>query len=275
MKTILLVTALAAFGLLPHAVHAQNYSYAGPYKGTDNLLTSEDLQRDVAAASKFLNEKFPGKFVTVFGSSRMGVARYEAGIPQDVVLENRALYKDVYDFALAWQKKHGAKFPILTGAGPGIMQAASEGAKDSGVGKSIGYTTYYGTARDNGGTPDKAFVTGENGKQIIDDGLIFSSVTLREFFMIVHSKAMVFLPGGTGTEWEIFQTLEMIKSGQLDPLPVILVGNKEKNWSSLYARWRDFHGRAMIRENEVTDLIIHVEKASEVIPILEKKLALE
>ncbi|MDQ7049129.1 MAG: hypothetical protein Q9M92_06125 [Enterobacterales bacterium] len=58
---------------------------------------------------------------------------------------------------IKWTKNHAESYPILTGAGPGIMEAGSRGATKAG-GQSIGYTTYYGPSRKaKGGDARKAF----------------------------------------------------------------------------------------------------------------------
>ncbi len=139
-----------------------NASYVGPYVGYENNLTVRQLQSDLRAAYRFKAVKYPGGFVTIFGGSR---------IP-----ESTALYQQVREFARSWTTQYGTKLPILTGAGPGIMEAGSRGAMEAG-GPSIGYTTYYGPATDHG-DPKLAFrryvsIETKQTNDIITDGLIF------------------------------------------------------------------------------------------------------
>ena len=51
-------------------------------------------------------------------------------------------------------------------------------------------------------------MVGCTGQPIVSDGLIFSSVAMRESMMVLHSAAVVIAPGGTGTEWETYQIIE-------------------------------------------------------------------
>jgi predicted Rossmann-fold nucleotide-binding protein len=245
-----------------------NASYTGPYKGVDNKLSVAELSRDLHCAQAFKAGKYPGGFVAIYGSSRIGEA---SKLPDPVLAQQSdALYADVMAFAEAWTRKHGRAYPIMTGAGPGLMEAGSRGALKAG-GPSIGYTTYYDPLPRGDAT--KVFWK-YKGQDLITDGLIFSSVGIREYAMFLHSAAVVVGPGGTGTEWEIFQILEMTKSDQLQPVPIYLVGNKDVHWKSFYDRLDDMIRRGTIRTGEVTKHFVHVEKAVDLVPLLEKRLAL-
>ena len=245
-----------------------NASYTGPYKGVDNKLSVEELSRDLHCAQAFKATKYPGGFVAIYGSSRIGEA---SRLPDPVLArQSEALYADVMAFAEAWTRKHGRVYPIMTGAGPGLMEAGSRGALKAG-GPSIGYTSYYDPPP-RGNAPQVFWKY--KGQDLITDGLIFSSVGIREYAMFLHSAAMVVGPGGTGTEWELFQILEMTKSDQLQPVPIYLIGNKEVHWKSFYDRLDDMVRRGTIRTGEVTRHFVHVEKAVDLVPLLEQRLAL-
>ena len=251
-----------------------NASYTGPYKGAENNLTTDDLLRDLNCAEKFIKHKFPKKFLTIFGSSRIGESNSSGDDAIDQA--NDKIYSDIYKLAYKWTKNNSKMYPILTGAGPGLMEAASRGATDAG-GPSIGYTTYYGPSRAvKGGDPSKAFWKYRPSKgsvqNITSDGLIFTSVSIREYIMIMHSAAMIITPGGTGTEWEIFQTIEQIKSGQLKPVPIYIVGIKKLHWLSFYNRLDDMVKRGTIKRLEVEELITHVENPADVYELLSKDL---
>ena len=268
---VLLCVAVAASGcaaIVTCDSTVPNASWTGPYKGVDNNLSAHDLGRDLMCAERFKNAKYPAGFVTIFGSSRIG-EKSRASDPA-VAKANDELYADVMAFAESWTRKHGKRFPIMTGAGPGLMEAGSRGAM-AGGGPSIGYTTYYDPPPR--GDAHEAFWT-FNGQQLVTDGLIFSSVATREFAMVLHSAAVIITPGGTGTEWETFQVIESIKSGQLTEVPVILLGNKDAHWKSFYARIDDMVRRGTLRLDEVTKVVVHVERASDAVALLERRLAL-
>lgn len=268
----LLACALVLTGCastLPCTSLLPNASYTGPYKGMDNKLSVEDIDRDLRCAQAFKAAKHPAGFVAIYGSSRIG----ESNKLADPVLAQQgdALYADVMAFAEVWTRKHGQRYPIMTGAGPGLMEAGARGALKAG-GPSIGYTTYYDPPPR--GDVNKVFWKYEGKDELITDGLIFSSVGMREYAMFLHSAAIIVGPGGTGTEWEIFQILEMTKSDQLQPVPIYLVGNKDVHWKSFYDRLDDMVRRGTVRAGEVTRHFVHVERAVDLVPLLEGRLAL-
>ncbi|UUT22429.1 LOG family protein [Pseudomonas sp. T8] len=248
--------------------------YAGPYKGVDNNLSSEDMYQDIYCANRFKSEKYVNGFITIYGSSR--IIENNNQTDKKIKEENDKLYKEIKELSFKWTKLYSSIYPIMTGAGPGLMEAGSRGAHEAG-GPSIGYTTYYGKSRD--GDPKKAFQTYDDPatstdeqRRIITDGLIFSSVAIREYSMILHSAAIIIAPGGTGTEWETFQILESIKSDQLKPVPIYLVGDKNTHWKSFYDRLEDMISRGTFRRHEAYANFVHVDNPLDVLALLEKKL---
>ena len=286
-KKLLLISTIVSFCFIPSLTNADtaksecissvtNASYTGPYKGEENNLLVADFLRDLSCANSFKATKYPNGFVTILGSSRIS----EHNNTGNAIIDgaNDRLYQQIYNLAYSWTKEHSSEYPIMTGAGPGIMEAGSRGATKAG-GPSIGYTTYYGPSRNAvGGDASKVFwqYRPSKGKAetIISDGLIFSSVALRESVMIMHSAAMIFAPGGTGTEWEIFQTIEQMKSGQLKIVPIYIVGDKQIHWQSFYHRLDDMINRGTIKRHEVEALLIHVDNPEDVLKLLTKSLTL-
>jgi len=213
-----------------------NADYIGPYAGVENVVPLREMAQDIHCSDTVKARLAPAGFVTIYGSSRI-----QAG---------DAVYASVRRFAHAWTARYGGKYPILTGAGPGLMEAGNRGAREAG-GPSVGYTTYYDSvpnaadpARPYGGNPQLAL------NAYVTNGLVFSSIAMREQAMIKHSAAMVIAPGGTGTEWELFQIIETIKSRQLAKVPVYLVGDRKLHWASLEARLADMVARRTLRREE-------------------------
>lgn len=241
--------------------------YVGDYKGADNLLTSDIFHKDFYCAEQFIKKRdYTRRFLTIFGSSSIkelnDASKYNS-------TSNNNIYKQTYEFAMAWSKAH-PEYPILTGAGPGLMEAAARGAI-SGSGVSIGYTTYYKDAANNSDASIaywKPLDGVDKGKQIISDGLIFSSVSARETLMILHSAAAIFAPGGSGTNWEIFQTLEMLKSNQLSDIPVYMLGDSV-HWAAYESYINDMVARGTIKESERENFIRFVKTPDELKALLE------
>jgi len=252
--------------------------YVGDYKGADSKLVATDYYRDFHCAEKFI-EKYPNKFLTIFGSSRINGDNKNKHKEQSLydVAANDILYKMTYEFSKQWAKKHGKKYPVLTGAGPGLMEAAAKGAVDGRKSTSIGYTTYYTDQakciNDFEGSAEcgASYVYWDN--KIIDDGLIFTSVSARETAMILHSAAAVITPGGGGTNWEIFQMLEMLKSKQLNPIPVYFLGDRS-HWKAYEKYINDMISRGTIKYKDKRQFVNFVTSTDELMRLLEADLSL-
>jgi uncharacterized protein (TIGR00730 family) len=133
-----------------------------------------------------------GPAVTIFGS-----ARVSAGAPD---------YELARDIA---RRLAGAGFAIITGGGPGIMEAANRGAKEGG-GLSIGCNIEL--PHEQGLNP------------YVDLGVEFRYFFARKTMFVKYADAFVILPGGFGTLDELFEALTLIQTGKIRDFPVVLVG---------------------------------------------------
>jgi len=112
-----------------------------------------------------------------------------------------------------------AGFAIITGAGPGIMEAANRGAKDGG-GASIGCNI------------ELPFEQGAN--PWVDTLVNFRYFFVRKTMFVKYSNAFIIFPGGFGTLDELFEALTLIQCGKIYQFPVILFGRHY--WAGLM-RW--------------------------------------
>ena len=142
------------------------------------------------------------KAVTIFGSARIGPddPHYEAATETARLLAE-------------------AGFAIITGAGPGIMEAANKGARIGG-GRSIGCNI------------ELPFEQGSN--PYVDTLVNFRYFFVRKTMFIKYSVAFVIFPGGFGTLDELFEALTLIQTGKIYRFPVILFGRYY--WAGLL-RW--------------------------------------
>jgi uncharacterized protein (TIGR00730 family) len=104
---------------------------------------------------------------------------------------------------------------IMTGGGPGIMEAANRGAFEAG-GLSIGLNIDLPREQ-----PPNRYITP-------DLCLRFRYFALRKLHFLLRARAMVAFPGGYGTFDEVFETLTLVQCGKIRPLPIVLVG--ERYW---------------------------------------------
>lgn len=102
---------------------------------------------------------------------------------------------------------------LMTGGGPGIMEAANRGASDVGA-KSIGLNIRLPHEQ----VPNR-FITEELSFN-------FRYFAIRKLHFLLRAKALVVFPGGFGTMDELFETLNLVQCRRIDPLPVVLVGGE-------------------------------------------------
>jgi uncharacterized protein (TIGR00730 family) len=113
------------------------------------------------------------------------------------------------------QSRHKDHIVILTGGGPGIMEAANRGAFDVGA-KSIGL---------NVSLPHEQY---PNPYVTAELCFNFHYFALRKLHFLLRAKALVAFPGGYGTFDELFEVLTLIQTRKIKPIPVVLVG--ESYW---------------------------------------------
>jgi len=104
-----------------------------------------------------------------------------------------------------------AGFGIITGGGPGIMEAANQGAREAGV-PSIGCNI------------ELPFEQG--GNPFVDIGVDFRYFFVRKTMFVKYSTAFVIFPGGFGTMDELFESLTLIQTGKIRNFPVVLFGSE-------------------------------------------------
>jgi uncharacterized protein (TIGR00730 family) len=190
-----------------------------------NVVESE-LSEAQASLEKFDNN------VTIFGSAR---------IAQDDPLAQAA-------YQLGRSLSDGG-FNVLTGAGPGIMQAANRGAFE-GESKSIGL---------NISLPKE-----QTPNPYLDECLLFEHFFTRKVMLIKYADACVFFPGGFGTADELMEILTLVQTRKGKQIKILLFG--EEFWTPLLAWFKTLENNSYINS---TDLI-SFEIVDSIDKILEK-----
>jgi uncharacterized protein (TIGR00730 family) len=130
-----------------------------------------------------------------------------------------------------------AGIPVLTGGGPGIMEAANRGAKEGG-GLSIGCNI------------ELPFEQGSNA--YLSRSLNFKFFFVRKTMFVKYATAFIVFPGGYGTLDELFEALTLIQTGKVKHFPVILFG------SAYWGGMVDWLTRTVAEERKInaTDLLL-------------------
>src|SRR5690348_6896850 len=144
-----------------------------------------------------------------------------------------------------------AGYAVITGGGPGIMEAANKGATEAG-GLSVGLGI------------ELPREMGLNG--YVDVGLEFRYFFVRKTCFIKYSQAFVVLPGGFGTMDELFEALTLVATGKITKFPIVLVGRQY--WAGLLSWLKDtMLAQANIGPDELA-LLSLADKPDEVVEII-------
>jgi uncharacterized protein (TIGR00730 family) len=173
------------------------------------------------------------------GVSIFGSARTQRDDPQ---------YKQAEETAAAFAR---VGFAVITGGGPGIMEAANKGAFEAG-GLSIGCNI------------ELPFE--QNSNPYLTHGLKFKYFFVRKMMFVKYSLGFVIFPGGFGTLDELFEALTLIQTKKIRNFPVVLVGSAY--WNGLIEWVRDYAWK----EGKVTDLDLRLlnvtDSPAEVVKII-------
>ena len=174
----------------PDSGAADRYLLEGPHSRLDELLLLARAGRDFIRGFRALH--FVGPCVTVFGSARFveGHPDYELG--REV---GRALV--------------GLGFTVMTGGGPGVMEAANRGAQEAG-GRSVGCNI------------ELPFEQAPN--RYLDRSVTCRYFFVRKVLLFKYSYGFVVLPGGLGTLDELNEALTLIQTGKIEQFPLVLMG---------------------------------------------------
>jgi uncharacterized protein (TIGR00730 family) len=135
---------------------------------------------------------FVGPCVTVFGSARF--------------TEDQPYYQLARKVGACLAR---AGFTVMTGGGPGIMEAANRGAKEMG-GYSVGCNI--------------ALAHEQRPNPYLDRWITFRHFSVRKMMLTKYSYAFIAMPGGFGTLDEFFQTATLIQTGKIKDFPLVLMG---------------------------------------------------
>lgn len=231
------------------------------------------LQLDYLKPDRFLREHGVQHTIVVFGSTRIieplaaqrkvdQLREALAARPDDSELQQRLFVAErilakshYYDIAREFSRlvANAGKGPgdsrllVMTGGGPGMMEAANRGANDAG-GKTVGL---------NITLPHEQYPN-----PYVTPGLCFQFhyFSLRKMHFVLRARALVAFPGGYGTFDELFETLTLIQTRKIKPIPVVLVG--ESYWRKAFDV--DFLVEEGVIDAEDRELFWYAETADDI-----------
>ena len=181
-----------------------------------------------------------GPAVTIFGSARVK--------PEDPV------YKKASEIASLFVKE---KFAVISGGGPGIMEAANKGAKEA-DGISVGLNIELPFEQ----TPNP----------YADIQVNFQYFFIRKVMLVKYALAYIIMPGGFGTLDELFEAVTLIQTETIKPFPVILVGSDY--WKGLL----DWIKERMLAEKRISpddvDILQVIDEPADIVKAVTRRVIL-
>jgi uncharacterized protein (TIGR00730 family) len=173
-------------------IHTESEYLEGPKSRTSELRFTIKIVFQLIRGFRKLH--FVGPCVTVFGSARFKP-------------DHR--YYQIAETMGAAISKTG--FTVMTGGGPGIMEAANKGAFEAG-GLSVGCNI--------------RLPLEQNPNPYMHEWVTMDYFFVRKFLLLKYSYAFVVFPGGWGTMDELFETLTLVQTGMIHHFPVVLMGKE-------------------------------------------------
>ena len=203
--------------------HGEERFLEGPRSRLEELARAFRVFLEMIKGFRALH--FTGPCVTVFGSARFGEDHRYYAMAREV---GRALAE--------------AGYTVMTGGGPGVMEAANRGAKEAG-GISIGCNIKL--PREQQPNP------------YLDKFVEFHYFFVRKVMLVKYSVAFVVLPGGFGTMDELFEVGTLIQTGKVEKFPVVVMGR------DYYANLGEFVRDTMVEEGTIDPVDLQLFTATD------------
>jgi uncharacterized protein (TIGR00730 family) len=212
------VATAPPIAVLPHPEESQ--FLVGPKSRSHELLMA--MRIFVQFIRGFRKLHFVGPCVTVFGSARFpeGHRYYELAREVGASLSH-------------------AGFTVMTGGGPGIMEAANRGAREAG-GRSVGSNI--------------ELTREQKPNRFLDTWMTFRYFFIRKVMLVKYSYGFVAMPGGLGTLDEIFEMATLVQTRKIQNFPVVLIGSEF--WQPLVAFLEQLVRAGTIDEEDVRRFFI-------------------
>jgi len=242
---------------VPDTPQTRSPAYALAFADTDFMCRDElrpvRLQLELLKPELMLDEEGIISTIVMFGGARIVEPAKKDMARTKTLADLSKYYDEARTFArLMTEKGDASENVIVTGGGPGVMEAGNRGAIDAG-GKSIGLNIVlpHEQAPNEYVTPELCFN--------------FHYFAIRKMHFLMRAKAITVFPGGFGTLDETFEALTLIQTGRMEKVPFLLFGRAF--WESII-NWDALADAGTISADDL-DLFRFVETAEEAVEALE------
>ncbi len=246
--------------VVPATPQTQAPAYRLAFNDFDFLCRDElrpvRLQLELLKPEMMLDEYGVRSTIVLFGGARIPEPAKKDGARTKTLADLSRFYDEAREFArlmtLKSNESGARENVIVTGGGPGVMEAGNRGAVDAdGVSIGLGIVLPHEQAPNEYVTPDLCFN--------------FHYFAIRKMHFLMRAKAICVFPGGFGTLDEMFESLTLIQTGRMERVPFLLFGRAF--WQSII-NW-DALAEAGTISDEDLSLFRFVETAQEAVEIIE------
>jgi uncharacterized protein (TIGR00730 family) len=242
---------------VPDTPQTRSAAYALAFNDNDFMCREElrpvRLQLELLKPEMLMDEQKITSTIVLFGGARIPEPAKKDSARTQTLAELSKYYEEARAFArMMTERSNGHDNVIVTGGGPGVMEAGNRGAQDAG-GRSIGLNIVLPHEQ-----APNAYVTPELCFN-------FHYFAIRKMHFLMRAAAVAVFPGGFGTLDELFEALTLIQTGRMAPVPFLLFG--EAFWRSII-NWDALADAGTISAEDL-DLFKFVETGQQAMDIID------
>lgn len=235
---------------------AYRLAFADPDFLCQDELRPVRLQLELLKPELLMKEAGIESTIVLFGGARIPAPEEKDNARTETLAGLSEFYEEARLFAKIMTERAKAQNHrenvIVTGGGPGVMEAGNRGAEDAG-GMSIGLNIVlpHEQAPNTYVTPDLCFN--------------FHYFGIRKMHFLMRAKAVAVFPGGFGTLDELFETLTLVQTGRMERVPILLFGREF--WTRI-VNWDALADAGTISDEDLS-LFRFVETAAEAVEVID------
>ncbi len=226
-----------------------------------DFLTREELrpvrlQLELLKPQMVMDQLGVQETIVMFGGARIPAPERREGAATPVLAGLSRYYEEARHFARMMTERslttYGRRWVVMTGGGPGVMEAGNRGAAEAG-GRSVGLNIVLPHEQAPNGhvTPDLCFN--------------FHYFAIRKMHFLMRAAVICVFPGGFGTMDEMFEALTLVQTGRMRRVPFLLFG---REWWEGVVNWRQLADAGVIAPSDL-DLFRMVETAEEAVAAID------